>query len=73
LAVPARENGTFFGNQVDVWSWMTERRTAVRVRAKIVPAGVVGHQHDDVRSLLLRRCLRGHRRHGGDARKQPEP
>ena len=43
---------------VDVRCWMAERGAAVRIGAEIVPAGVVGHQHDDIWSfLLLGRCL----------------
>ena len=36
---------------VDVRGRMAERRAAAGIGTEIVPAGVVGHQHDDVRLL----------------------
>jgi hypothetical protein len=48
LAVPVREDGALLGDPIDVWRRMAETRAASRIGAEIVPAGVVGHQHDDV-------------------------
>ena len=47
------------GDPVDVRGRMPERLAAVGIGAEIVPAGVVRHQHDDVRPLLLRHGGRG--------------
>ena len=33
---------------------MAEARASSRIAAEIIPAGVVGHQHDDVGFLVLR-------------------
>ena len=44
--------GAFLGDLIDVRRRMAERRAAAGIGAEIVPAGVVGHQHDDVGSLL---------------------
>src|ERR1700722_182412 len=67
LAVPTRENGSLLGDLVDIRRRMTQRGAAVRVGAEVVPAGIVGHQHDDVWRLCLL-CGRWHagRSYGGD-------
>ena len=72
LAVPTGEDRAFLGDLVDVRRRMAERGAAVRIGAEIVPAGVVGHQHDDVRSLLLRKSRRACHRHSGNRSQQGE-
>jgi hypothetical protein len=53
LTIPTREHGSFLGDAIDVRGRMAEVR-APTIGTKIVPAGVVGHQHDNVGLLLLR-------------------
>ena len=53
LAVPTGEDGAFRGDAIDVRGRMAEVR-APTIGPEIVPSGVVGHQHDDVRPLPLR-------------------
>ena len=52
LAVPVGEGRAFLGDPVDVRRRMAERLAAAGIGAEIVPAGVVRHQHDDVRPFL---------------------
>ena len=58
LAVPIREGRALLGHAIDVRRGMAER-CASAVSAEITPAGIVGHQHDDVGPLLLRLRLAG--------------
>ena len=57
LAVPAGEERAFFGDTVDVRGRMARGRSASRISAEIVPAGVIGHQHDNV-GLFSWACAR---------------
>jgi hypothetical protein len=52
LTVPVREHRAFLGDPVDVRCRVAEGRAASRIGTKIVPACVVGHEHDDVRLFL---------------------
>src|SRR5580698_3025549 len=51
LTIPAREYRTFLSNLIDIRCGMAEVRAST-IGPEIVPAGVVGHQHDDIRLLL---------------------
>jgi hypothetical protein len=53
-AVPVGEDGSLLGQLVDVRRRMAQSRATQGIGAKIVPPGIVGHQHDDVRPFLLR-------------------
>ena len=53
LTIPTREHGSFLGDAIDVRGRMAEVR-APTIGPEIVPAGIVGHQHDDVGPRLLR-------------------
>ena len=53
LTVPVGEDRPLLGDLIDVWRRVTEAGTAARIGAEIVPAGIVRHQHDDIRPLLL--------------------
>ena len=55
LAVPIGERRALLGHAVDVRRGMAESRSST-VSAEIAPAGIIGHQHDDVGPLVL--CLR---------------
>ena len=52
LTIPTREHGSFLGDAIDVRGRMAKVR-APAIGSEIVPAGVVRHQHDDVRTLRL--------------------
>jgi hypothetical protein len=61
LTIPTCEHGPFLGDAIDVRGRMAKVRAAA-VSAEIIPARVVSHQHDDVRSLLLRHSACRHQR-----------
>ena len=43
---------------------MAETRAASRIGAEIIPAGIVGHEHNDVGALFLRLCQADEPRRG---------
>src|SRR5213595_2672411 len=73
LAVPTREHRALFGEPINIWGRMAEGRAASRITAEIIPAGIILHQHDDVRFLIVRRAGRSHyaeKRSGGYKQRQ---
>src|SRR5271157_2682628 len=51
LAVPTGEDGAFLGDLIDIRGRMAQVR-ATTIGPEVIPARVVGHQHDDVWLLL---------------------
>src|SRR5439155_22238924 len=66
LAVPTREHRALFGEPINIWGRKAESRAASRITAEIIPAGVILHQHDDIRFFVCRL------RRSADAQGQPE-
>jgi hypothetical protein len=54
-AIPTGEYSAFLGDLINVRGRMAEVRAAT-VAPEVAPAGVVGHEHDDVRFLVRRLC-----------------
>jgi hypothetical protein len=52
LTVPIRKRRTLLGDAVDVRRRMAEGSASSGIGTKVIPPGVVGHEHDDVGSLL---------------------
>ena len=53
LPIPVGKKRTFLGHAVDVGCGMAQRQTPARISTEVAPAGVVGHEHDNVRSLRI--------------------
>jgi hypothetical protein len=57
VQLAAREQRPFLGHPIKIGGRVTKVRTT-QISAEVGPAGIVAHQHDDVRPLLLlRSCL----------------
>ena len=47
----SRSKNAPFGNQLQYRGWMAKSSAASRIGARIIPAGIVGHQHNDIGRL----------------------
>ena len=65
LPVPTGEVRSFLRDAIDVRRRMPERRAATADVSEVPPAGVVGHEHDDV-GFLVRRLRRSYRDERGE-------
>jgi hypothetical protein len=55
LAIPTGEHGAFLRDAIDVRGRMAEIR-ATTIGPEIIPAGVIGHQYDNIGLLVLSLC-----------------